>query len=621
MIDLNQEINFNEVILSEEYEDVKNFLKVDIFNNIEGRNDLVTVNFSDEDIYEITKGNLLTYLILAIPFNAYQEEFDPEFLVDASNVNEYNSYFDNIIEYFVEKGDIHKHISRIIDEFALFSGKINVKYGSTVSLKTFCDLAERNPRFNELLNYKIDENANIGFDEMIKDINDKMDEMLDIIRTDEDNNVRDYLLAGAGINENQLKQVILCIGPKPDLFENIIPYPINTSFVRGLNVRDFIINSIGGRKSLITSHFKVRDAGYLTRKLGILNMDLTVSDEDDCGTLHPIEVTIENKGFLKRLKDRWFLNENGMLELITLDREDLIGQTILLRTPITCGCTDGVCKTCYGELYRINQEMNVGVISVLLLTNPLTQRLLSSKHLLQAVASKIDWGKTFDDNFNVNRNLVLLKDTNTKLYIEKDNVDTDEETDNMILRTFEIIDINDGRRKKITVPIDLILAESIKDNLEMNEDKEDNNYYCINLKDFDENEPIFQYVMENNGLSAPLIAIKDLIEKNDYIKSHDITESTNYFMELIDTASLNINYIHIELILRQMFVLKKGLDRESFLEEEFPEYNLYRITDGILHSDSLSKGLLFEQIYKQLTTNYFGTYDKVNPSIFDDFIK
>jgi len=221
--------------------------------------------------------------------------------------------------------------------------------------------------------------------------------------------------------------------------------------------------------------------------------------------MHPLELFIENKTCLKQLNGRFYYNENDELTMINSDEDDhLIGTTIRLRSPITCACKEGICKTCYGMLSKINKEMNIGIIATLLLTNPLTQRLLSAKHLLQANIDKIEWDPVFFEYFSIiKRELTLLDES--KITIYKEDMEFDEESDDEKPYTNRFF-IND---QEFIPPIPLFINEEIDIEKAFDPDSE---LYEFSNKDLDETDYIFKFVVENNGLSASLLDIKNLIE-------------------------------------------------------------------------------------------------------------
>jgi len=318
------------------------------------------------------------------------------------------------------------------------------------------------------------------------------------------------------------------------------------------------------------------------------------------------------------LHKRFFYNDNGELEEIdTKDTDKFVGKTILVPSPISCASNEGVCRKCYGKLYDINNDLNIGMIAVLVLTDPLTQRLLSAKHLLETRSDKIEWGEAFDNLFAVNRNLIIPKSNNFTIFIEES--DYIEDGDNDDANYFQRFTVKSGSKMiPINSPLKLYFNEDIANTIGEKFNIEGQYEVQINVEDGDS---FAYFIMDNNELSKPLREIKDLIETNNIIKDISIQEAVNYFIRLLNEAEISIQSVQIELILREMLKLvNEDGDRTQFEADTFPEYVMYRITDANLKGDSLSRALLFEQIKKQLTALDYGTYDKTKPSVLDKLI-
>ena len=143
----------------------------------------------------------------------------------------------------------------------------------------------------------------------------------------------------------------------------------------------------------------------------------------DCGTKHYIEVKLDTVKKLNMYDGRnYYKIVNGQADyehLQTLHSSDLfmIGQTIALRSPVTCAGnatkTGHICATCYGRtLSEINKNVHTGLVAVLMITRVLTQRLLSAKHLLATNTDKVEWGKDFTNAFIVNMDEIYFSDEN-----------------------------------------------------------------------------------------------------------------------------------------------------------------------------------------------------------------
>lgn len=624
----------NDILLSEDYEATKETIKDEIITNLAetrlqfsndydfAKNTFIKDEMThvdvDGEVYEITYGNLLSLLIVARPFHSLKQKFPEEFLFDLADLKDYSAYYTQLLEHFNYSNKIKELIKDVISELAILSGDINLTFGNTVSIKSLVDLGKKVGRFRELLHYRLPKDEALTFDEIEAIIKKNLAEIMKIL-SETDNMLRFYISSGAGINAKQFGQVLSLVGSKPDLFGKIIPYPINTSFLRGLDVRSFYINALGARKALITNHQQVRNSGYLTRKLSMLLMDTKLTDLDDCGNSYGnfLDIHIDNKDVLKRFNNRYYINEDGEVGLLDITDEGHIGKTLKIASPVTCASNKGICRKCYGRLFEINQDLNIGMIAILILTDPLTQRLLSAKHLLETNSSKIDWGTKFEDSFVVNRNLVFPRSYTDTIIIKEEDFIEDEDTEEQVFRRFTVSS-GHNRIKVIDSPMSLFLNKKLMEKLDeffvVSEAQ-----YEIKLNNLEDGDSFATFIMDNNELSKPLLKIKDLIETNIYIKDHDINEIVNYFIYLLNEAGIGIQSVHMELIVREMMRLETP-DREQFKDTKMPDYEMFRITDANLKGQSLSRALLFEQVKKQLTTLDFDTFEKDQPSILDELL-
>ena len=89
--------------------------------------------------------------------------------------------------------------------------------------------------------------------------------------------------SGARGNKQQVRQLCGTRGLMAKPSGEIIERPILSSFREGLTVLEYFISTHGARKGLADTALKTADAGYLTRKLCDVAMDVIIA-EDDCGT-------------------------------------------------------------------------------------------------------------------------------------------------------------------------------------------------------------------------------------------------------------------------------------------------------------------------------------------------
>jgi hypothetical protein len=351
----------------------------------------------------------------------------------------------------------------------------------------------------------------------------------------------------------------------------------------------------------------------------------------DCGTEHYIKYDVEDQKKLSQIHGRhyYIIDNNGKKksDLLTVDSfndKNLIGKTIGLRSPVTCAAEGHVCRTCYGsELSEINEDLNTGLLAVLLLTNPLTQKLLSAKHLLTTNTEKIDWNcsekKPFLDYFAINMNSIFIKDPDTDVLIHKVPIE-DQDEDEIGDYTEKIEIIHQGKKVFTynTPGVKLYYnMNNTKENYSDDEDFEDEETTkVIKLKgiDFEDNEAAFTFMVKNNELTKSLQQILDLIESSGHLEVKTFDELVNKFNNLILENELNIMSVHAEMIASVLVTDKETGNKLDFSKKKLNAYEIQRVSNTVLNGP-LAKSLAFERLPEQFIN--LKTYEKDEESLMD----
>ena len=223
---------------------------------------------------------------------------------------------------------------RMLSDIAIQS---NESKGNTINLYSIVKLYKQNKEFADLIDFQIPDG--LQFAEIESLIKNKLKRFVDLLGNSDTCYSR-LINCGSAINEKQLGQAFMNVGLKPDLHGNVLPEPINTSFLRGMrHMRDFLYNAMGARKALITNFKQVKDSGYLSRKFRILVNSHRLTKEEDCGSQFPLVAKISNAEFLHKLEGRYYYDNAGNEGYITEDMTHLIGQEVWLRSPATCCST------------------------------------------------------------------------------------------------------------------------------------------------------------------------------------------------------------------------------------------------------------------------------------------
>ncbi len=243
--------------------------------------------------------------------------------------------------------------------------------------------------------------------------NDVADAMSENLSHDRDGFNPIYMMANSGSrgSRDQIRQLAgmrgLMAKPQKRItggIGEIIEMPITANFKEGLTVLQYFISTHGARKGLADTALKTADAGYLTRRLVDVAQDVIVT-EHDCGTIMGTDISALKEGeeIIESLSDRilgrvavddiidphsgeTILQANSLIdEEVALEIEERGGETVKIRSVLTCESKRGVCALCYGRnlgtglLADLGEA--VGVVAAQSIGEPGTQLTLRTFHV------------------------------------------------------------------------------------------------------------------------------------------------------------------------------------------------------------------------------------------------
>lgn len=590
----------------------------------------VTFNRDTDKYYAMEARHLLVNMILLRAFVELEVdvELDDSYLFDAYNISNKSikKYIDNKIiepfrDQFTDTEERFMELNIVLHDIIYRLNKIpkdfNDLMGITLNLEnSFIKVAKENERFNELIRTKIPE------DMQPKDIenylNALMREEIEILKNTE-NCFQPMLLSGTGIKDQQLREFSISGGLKSDLLGNTIPIPINSNFVVGGfgNVTNYYIDSGASRKSLIANKEKMGSSGHMALLLKLSCVGTYISDVDDCHTPHTVSLKINDKKFLEMCSGRYYRNP-GKRNFKVLKSTDhhLIGKTLLFRDPGKCSCKDGICKTCYGILSTVNKGMDVGIFASTIISRPLSQNILSTKHLNTTDSCLIEFNNDFDKFFKLESNQVrLLNDTETEtdmcqyeFYIDNI-IQIDELADTEDFNKFlqyikirhvkkhdEVYEIVENDGKELFIHPDL-------DKMIKNTESGENGEYIIPLSRILE-ETLFTINIENNELTKPLKEMDKLLS-GSYFKGMNPTLDMmeQRFIELLIESKINVMSIHAATILRSFVRCTDNyLERPDF-NKLYVDYVVLGLHNALAENPSITNSLAYDYLKRQLYTH------------------
>jgi len=229
------------------------------------------------------------------------------------------------------------------------------------------------------------------------DLSDKVRETLD-----PNGNLASMANSGATKGGFQpISQLAGMRGLMADPSGRIIPLPIRSNFREGLTALEYFISTHGARKGLADTALRTADAGYLTRRLVDIAQDVIINDED-CGTSEGLMIRstddIAGQSMGSRIFGRYAADTviDPNTGEVLVDRDEMINhdqvrlitaanlEEVLVRSPLTCELSHGICAKCYGmDLGRgklVEVGSAVGIVAAQSIGEPGTQLTLRTFH-------------------------------------------------------------------------------------------------------------------------------------------------------------------------------------------------------------------------------------------------
>lgn len=569
-----------------------------------------------------------------------------------SFIDEFVLTKDNKIKY----GSAHLN-NNICDSTWNFSSVEQFSYylANTINNEDDIDLMKAVPEYYDIMHTSL---AGIPFDR-VKDAGMEVtNRAIEYIKNSRKYIGRDHGLANSfksseAINPRQFKEARINIGTKPTGSGSVYNYLIDRSFTNG-GVNSplmYYIESSAARTAQVLSKINVGDSGDLARILGLNNTDtiLNMNESYECMSQHFIRYTVKSDKHLSAIKNRYYrMNPRGVQHVVDYKKDKhLIGQTIYLRSPMTCASKSsghGICRCCYGDLYWTNRNINVGKIAVELLSAILTQILLSAKHLLETNIVAIKWLPRFQDFFDIDINVIKLTDLDgidlKKYYLiidpedvylvnEEDNTITYDNDDNEIIVNDESVGVYNEyvTRFYIQAPTGELIECGSQDNEFMYISNELNEQIRRKASAVDGKVSIplsvltdcvlFYIEIANDEVSKRMNDIIHTINLSSVIENMDKDEAIGRLIDLIIDGNIDVDAIHLEVILSNQIVSAEDTLKRPNWNDPNAQYKMLTLDHALVNNPSIVVSLLYKDLHKVLYKPL--SFTKNAPSFFDLF--
>lgn len=556
---------------------------------------------------------------------------------------------------------------KFVDKFAWY-------FNNSINNEDFILMYYNCPGFREIMDrHNNNYYSQFTHEQMNVEALNDMNRLIDYIVNAKQYIGRDHCLSDAfrakeGVKPKQAREMYVNIGVKPNGEGGIFPYVMNTSYISGgaNNVAFHILESLIARIAQNLSKKNTSRSGHFSRIM-ILNCSATkkytmpytnkIDPAYDCGTRNFLEYNVTDEVALKKIADRYYrIDPFGMEHRIsnvyraTKDNADLIGKKIYLRSPIKCKSAAmglGICRKCMGELYNIVPAINIGVYSVTILTERLTQMMLSAKHLLEA---KID-STTFDTSAmsaeEISQYIMIDEGTifinpeipdvkKWSLVIRDGDIqeeviaslsgEDDDDEDSAIEDVMNYINVfylkNSSTGEEITIKTsnmdNLYLSEWLNKYLEIKNLVDNNEDIIIPVSALlEETSPLFDVGIHNDDMSERLESVIKVID----LKANTDSYTAETFLEALSERLNNIGLdfimsVHLEVIIMNQIRSKSDIiEMPDWSVPNQTDYQILRMTKAVMTHPSITIAMQSENIAKMLHTPL--SFRKYKPSAYD----
>lgn len=420
------------------------------------------------------------------------------------------------------------------------------------------------------------------------------------------------------IKPKQIEEGYINFAKIPD-GKNIIPVTMNgNGFKRGYATKEIMYaGAIAARVPDIMNEEYMGSAGYFARNMWICTYGTLSKTIWDCGSHNPIEITLDEV-MLEQMDGRYYQIHKNRSQYHILDAKTdkhLIGKTLYFRSPCTCNLNEDCCYMCYGTKALKVAELEGGFIyTTELISKDVGQKILSAKHILKAMAEKIELSHGYEKWFVLdNSTLIPTDEKKFDIYLREDYMDNI--SDNLtIYVTKDLIPIKVSKYASINIPDGVV--DQFKEVL-----IDDVSYYKISSHKVIENQYFCEIIPVNIMMTAKYMNIMRLIENDitKYTKIEDAVVELSHLMHGI----IPVFSVHGEIIIKHLIRSNDNRLLRPDWRVEDTGYQTVRLKTALTNSPSVTVALAFEQTRHHLLHAIFDERNAINivgARSFEDYI-
>lgn len=627
----------------EQFENIYKTTISRILDNIDMKDKIISV-VCENKIKKMTVSKLVMNMIFLKPFIKYKRKIKYDDIFDIPDTCTFGSVLNVYIELTLQKfqfffddktrsGHLSEIAAQLVRDLVKLTDKMSYLTMNSFSLYDIIKLSERNPTFNMLQHFKLDDTKSIP--ELEADLAKGQKMLIESIKQDGMSELLPFIESKV-FKPVQLAQTFFNIGLRSDSDNKVIPYVVNTNFSNGFNsVMDYYAESEVARYATIVKDRNVGDSGYLMREFDLLTHSVHVDrNVDDCGSTVTVPFEVTNQFRLNMIHNKYMVDNRGRCRPIDSTKDqNLIGTTVRLRTIIGCKCGyPKVCKTCYGNQNYRQLEERIGSSVSPNMISRFTNASMSVKHSTSTNSVEIV-DETILEYFYIEKDQLFLKDNidtsdlmllfdreyiedilerlkrGMSVYDDDEDDDSDDETSSHDpIRRMILVDKRYDREKDIVEDIQrqivledtyLQFSDYILSNRKNFTVTHNSPYASLSLKNAQKDLPIFDITYMSKSVNMHIIDIRRLMRSEIVDKfSVAVSSCLSKMADIVESAGFgDINLRNIESIYYNMVKDPNNIYKRPDTDESDPDVHIIKMkqaiavnafTDGLAHEDLVS---------------------------------
>ena len=533
-----------------------------------------------------------------------------------------------LIEYGITFETYSGLIKTVIERYQQISLEFTALDSSAIMTfeSIFLNDYRTNEKVRELNNTKISENLQTS--EVEKLLKQKTKELIAAFEVTK-NPIWYISKAGNHIKEKQVQELFISYGQIPDVTGHVIPYTMKgNGFSTGyIDPTTYYIAATGSNLSAIMNKSYMGEAGYLARNLILMSRTLTLSKTlYDCGTKHLVQYYVKDSQFLHALENKWATETlGGKLELIHYEtHKHWIGKKIWIRSIVTCAGGDECCHVCYGaDSHLVANMPGMSIFNTEVFSEPVSQNILSTKHLLFTNANELKFGGEFHTYFkyisgdlyikgreemrsdiNMDRLSIRIEEQNL-IPVNKNDMIEHSSFGNNVISPIWIYDSKTKEYHEVVIEnyeSMFIDADSVRLFKLITDKKNGKSYYDMSFDAVSSelDGRLLSIDVKNNGLTDNLHAIMKLLNDNAS-KYDDYNELSQYFLEMLLSSGINCRSVQSEIIINRLIRDANDIyQRPDFSKFKVPEYTILKLNKALHMTKAPTIGLSYQETKRQI---------------------